>query len=79
MHLVRFALKVNLSENSRKMDSTPDSETFQTENFSNKLVGKFGWEEYAVFAVVLLFSTAIGLYYGIFKRKEQNQDEYLMG
>ncbi len=48
-------------------------------NYSDELKGKFGWQEYTVFSVVLVLSTGIGLFYGLFKRREQNKDEFLMG
>lgn len=49
------------------------------ESYSESLKGKFGWEEYTVFATVLIISTGIGLFYGVFKRKEHSKEEYLMG
>lgn len=48
-------------------------------NYSETLKDKFGWEEYTVFSIVLVLSTGIGLFYGVYKRKEQSKDEYLMG
>lgn len=48
-------------------------------NFSEDLRSKFGWEEYLVFSIVLLLSTGVGLFYGVLKRKEHSNDEYLMG
>jgi len=39
----------------------------------------FGWEEYVVFALLLLVSTGIGIFYGFFSRgKQKTTAEFLM-
>ena len=39
----------------------------------------FGWEEYVVFALLLLVSAAIGIFYGFFSGgKQKTTSEYLM-
>lgn len=49
------------------------------EDYVANLRGKFGWEEYTVFALVLSMSAVIGIFYGFFSRREQNNEEFLMG
>lgn len=49
------------------------------EDYVAELRGKFGWEEYLVFALVLSMSAVIGIFYGFFSRREQNNEEFLMG
>ena len=38
----------------------------------------FGIADYVVFAIVLLFSSAIGIYYAVCGGKQQTAEEYLM-
>lgn len=38
-----------------------------------------GWEEYCVFAAVLIGSTAIGIYYGCFGQQKTTKDYLLAG
>ena len=41
--------------------------------------GRFTWPDYLVFALSLLISAAIGIYYAFQSRRKQNTSEYLMG
>ena len=43
------------------------------------LDARFGWPDYLVFALMLGLSAAIGVYFGFFEKKEQDDtDEFLM-
>ena len=44
-----------------------------------KAEGRFTWPDYLVFALSLLISAAIGIYYAFQSRRKQNTSEYLMG
>jgi len=48
-------------------------------SYLENLKGKFGWPEYAVFALVLSLSAGIGIFYGFFSKREKNNEEFLMG
>lgn len=39
----------------------------------------FGATDYGVFAIMLLVSASIGVYFGYFDKKEQTTEEYLLG
>ncbi|KAG8232975.1 hypothetical protein J437_LFUL012622 [Ladona fulva] len=36
---------------------------------------KFSWVDYCVFSIMLMFSTAIGIYYGFFEKKKDDIGE----
>lgn len=38
----------------------------------------FKWPEYCVFAVVLILSLGIGVFYGFFNNKNKTNEEFLM-
>ncbi|XP_065339982.1 sodium-coupled monocarboxylate transporter 2-like [Cloeon dipterum] len=40
---------------------------------------RFGWEDYLVFAIVLVISMGIGVFFGCFKNKQKTATEFLMG
>jgi Na+/proline symporter len=40
---------------------------------------RFGWEDYSVFAAVLVVSMGIGVFHGCFKGKQKSASEFLMG
>ncbi|XP_069699580.1 sodium-coupled monocarboxylate transporter 1-like [Periplaneta americana] len=40
---------------------------------------RFGWPDYSIFALMLLVSTMIGIYFGFWGKKEDTPDEYLRG
>lgn len=40
---------------------------------------EFSWYDYALFGFILSLSTAIGIYFGYFNKKEQDANEYLLG
>lgn len=39
----------------------------------------FSWYDYAFFALMLLLSTLIGIYFGCFGKKQSTANEYLLG
>lgn len=49
------------------------------EEYLADLRNKFGWVEYLVFAIVLLMSAVIGIFHGFFSKRDQNNEEFLMG
>lgn len=61
------------------MSSSPLPETTTASTLLEVLKGKFGWPEYAVFGVVLIISAGIGVFFGFFSKREQNNEEFLMG
>lgn len=48
-------------------------------DYLEDLKGKFGWPEYVVFGIVLSLSAGIGVFFGFFSKREQNNEEFLMG
>ncbi len=43
------------------------------------VIPHFGWEEWLVFGAVLAVSVAIGIFFGCFGKKNQTNEEYLLG
>lgn len=39
----------------------------------------FGWIEYTIFAVVVILSMAIGVFYGFFKKNNKTNEDFLVG
>lgn len=44
----------------------------------NNQLQRFGWVDYVVFVLMLAMSAVVGIYWGFFKKQENEQD-YLMG
>lgn len=47
-------------------------------NVMDKII-YFSWYDYALFAIMLALSTAIGIYFGCFGNKQSSADDYLLG
>lgn len=40
---------------------------------------RFSWPDYILFVLMLLICVVIGIYFGFFEKKENTEDEYLVG
>lgn len=40
---------------------------------------RFAWSDYLVFVLMLLLCICIGIYFGFFEKKNNTEDEYLVG
>lgn len=40
---------------------------------------KFAWSDYTCFVLMLLVCVVIGIYFGFIEKKENTEDEYLVG
>lgn len=40
---------------------------------------RFSWSDYTIFVMMLLVCIVIGIYFGFIEKKENTEDEYLVG
>lgn len=40
---------------------------------------RFSWSDYTCFVLMLMVCIVIGIYFGFFEKKENTEDEYLVG
>lgn len=40
---------------------------------------RFSWADYSLFVLMLLICIVIGIYFGFIEKKENTEDEYLVG
>ena len=64
-------LKILKSGNRSKMPDISDVLELQLQRFS--------WSDYTCFVMMLLVCIVIGIYFGFFEKKQNTEDEYLVG
>lgn len=61
------------------MEENTTLETATTRTFKEIAKISFSWYDYSLFVFMLGISTAIGIYFGCFGKKQSSANEYLLG